>query len=410
MPTSKIDKLTENLELQSFKLQSLLEVTNAINENSSVDKLVGLYEHILRDQLGIEKMMLLDKGEEGWSRLLRVGVEGRNIDVEQDLVKFRNIVHIESSTAPGLSEFDVVIPVFHKDLPLAYVLLGGLEGDDIASDEEIEHLSFIQTLTNIIAVAIENKRLAKEKIQQERLNKELELASEMQSHLFPRSLPSNGRLDMAGHYRPHYQVGGDYYDVIRTGDEEFVFCMADVSGKGVSAALLMSNFQASLRALVHYTEQSLERMVHELNEKVTHSTEGENFITFFIGRVHLGKKRLEYINAGHNPPMLIGEDGELHYLEDGCPGLGMLPELPWVKKGDFQMDPGQTVLCYTDGVVELGAPDGKPYGYERLIELLKKERGDGMEALTQAIMDDLDRFRKDAPFSDDIALLAFRIS
>jgi sigma-B regulation protein RsbU (phosphoserine phosphatase) len=303
-----------------------------------------------------------------------------------------------------------VVPVFHKDQALAYVLLGGLEGDDIASNEEIEHLSFIRTLTNIIAVAIENKRLANEMIRQERVNKELELASEMQQHLFPRSLPSNGRLDMAGHYRPHHQVGGDYYDVIRRSDEEFVFCMADVSGKGVSAALLMSNFQASLRALVHYTDQSLERMVQELNEKVTHSAEGEKFITFFIGRVHLGKKRLEYINAGHNPPILIGADQEASFLEKGCPGLGMLPELPWVEKGDLQMDAGQTVLCYTDGVVELGSPNGSEYGIERLIERLKKDRDEGMEALTQGIMEDLDRFRQDAPFLDDIALLAFRVS
>lgn len=409
MPSAKIDKLTEDLELQGFKLHSLLEVTNAINENSSVERLVGLFEHILRDQLGIEKMILFDKGEE-WKRLLRVGVEGRDIDVERDLGKFRNITHIESSADPVLSEFDVVIPVFHKDRPLAYVLLGGLEGDNIASNEETEHLSFIRTLTNIIAVAIENKRLSKENIRQERLNKELELASEMQQHLFPRCLPLNGKVDMAGHYRPHHQVGGDYYDVIRTGDEEFVICMADVSGKGVSAALLMSNFQASLRALVHYTEQSLERMVQELNEKVMHSAEGEKFITFFIGRLHLGKKRFEYINAGHNPPIMIDANGEAHYLENGCPGLGMLPELPWVKKGAVQLDPGHTLLCYTDGVVELRSSQGEEYGYERLIELLRKEREKGMEALTQAIMTDLDHFRKDSPFTDDIALLGVRIS
>ncbi|MFB6257116.1 MAG: PP2C family protein-serine/threonine phosphatase [Flavobacteriales bacterium] len=407
MPSTKIDKLNENLDLQSFKLHSLLEVTNAINENSSVDRLVKLFEHILRDQLGIEKLLLYDKREE-WERLLKVGVEAGEIDVEKELLKFRTITHIESSADPALSEFDVVIPVFHKDLPLAYVLLGGLEREDVASEQENEHLSFIRTLTNIIAVAIENKRLAKENIRQERLKKELELASEMQRHLFPQSLPSNGRLDMAGHYQPHHQVGGDYYDVIRTRDEEFVFCMADVSGKGISAALLMSNFQASLRALVHYTDQSLERMVRDLNEKVMRNSEGEKFITFFIGRVHLGKKRLEYINAGHNPPIMMGKELEPLYLEKGCPGLGMLPELPWVEKGELQMDPDQTVLCYTDGVVELGSEGTETYGYERLVELLKKNQGEGMEALTRSIIEDLDRFRKGAPFSDDIALFAFQ--
>lgn len=409
MPDTKIDKLTEDLELQGFKLHSLLEVTNAINENSSVDKLVELYEYTLRDQLGIEKVMLFDKGEE-WKPLLRVGVEGLDIDVERDLTKFRDITHIRSSADKVLSQFDFVIPVFHKDLPLAYVLLGGLEGDDIGSNEEIEHLSFIRTLTNIIAVAIENKRLAKENIRQERVNKELELASEMQQHLFPHSLPVNGKVDMAGHYRPHQQVGGDYYDVIRTGDEEFVICMADVSGKGASAALLMSNFQASLRALVHYTDQSLERMVRELNEKVMQNAEGEKFITFFIGRLHLGKKRLEYINAGHNPPIMMEVNGDAHYLEHGCPGLGMLPELPWVKKGELQLDPGHTLLCYTDGVVELSSTQDDEYGCDRLIALMQQERNEEMKQLTRSIMTDLDRFRNDQPFTDDIALLGVRVS
>lgn len=408
MPTTKINKLTEDLELQGFKLRSLLEVTNAINDNLPVDKLVGLYEYILREQLGIGKALLFDNKGEEWERLVRIGVDGKHIAVERDLLKFRNITYIESSADPALSEFDVVIPVFHKDLPLAFVLLGDLEGEGLSNDEENEELSFIRTLTNIIAVAIENKRLANENIRQERLNKELELASQMQAHLFPASLPVNGRVDMAGHYRPHHQVGGDYYDVIRTSDEEFYFCMADVSGKGVSAALLMSNFQANLRALVSYTDHSLERMVKELNQKVLHSAEGEKFITFFLGRVHLGKKRLEYINAGHNPPILMDRDGGSEFLEKGCPGLGMLPELPRVEKGDLQMDPGQILLCYTDGVVELGSPKDRPFGEERLEELLKEHRNEGLEALTQRVMESLDRFRKGRAFHDDIALFGFR--
>lgn len=408
MPTTQIDKLTENLELQSFKLRSLLEVTNSINENRSVDDLIGLYRYILNGQLGFEKLMLFDKGE-SWRCLLRVGADGRGVDVERDLLKYRNIARVDGSEDRRISEFDVVIPVYHKESPLAYLLLGGLEEDDIASDDEIQHLSFIRTLTNIIAVAIENKRLAKENIRQERFKRELELASEMQAHLFPRSLPADRQVDMAGHYRPHQQVGGDYYDVIRISDEELFFCMADVSGKGVSAALLMSNFQANLRALVNYTDRPLEKMMEELNEKVLHSTEGEKFITFFLGRVHLGKKRLEYVNAGHNPPILMGPDGEAQFLEKGCPGLGMLNELPWVEKGDIQMDSGQTILCYTDGVVELGSPREHSFGMERLVKLIRNKREEGMEDLTQGIMEELDRFRKDSPFQDDIALFAFRV-
>ena len=115
--------------------------------------------------------------------------------------------------------------------------------------ETINNVSFIQTLTNIVVMAIENKRMAREQIKQERLKKELEVASEMQKLLFPSDLPSNKRMDISARYIPRHEVGGDYYDFIPLGEDEYIICIADVSGKGISAAMLMANFQATIRTL-----------------------------------------------------------------------------------------------------------------------------------------------------------------
>ncbi len=392
--------------LKDLKLNALLEVTKAINENLSTEKLLTLYEYILKDQLGVDRLVLFNNYE-GWQRSLKFGVKGqlREVDVEEDLLQYKEITHIESSIKEVLSQFDIVIPVFHKHHPLAFVLVGGITGSDPGRNGELEYLNFIQTLTNLITVAIENKRLAKESLRQERFKKELELASEMQTAMIPTQLPRNEHVEMAGYYQPHQQVGGDYYDVVRLNEEEFIFCMGDVSGKGVTAALLMSNFQANVRTLLNYTDLSLEELLHELNYKVNESAEGERFITFFIGRYDLQEQELEYINAGHDPPLLCYQ-GETRWLETGSPGLGMLDQLPFVKKGREKLAPGTIVVCYTDGVVELENEEGENFRSERFETIVRDhEQEVSMEALNRSILDDLGTYGD----RDDTALFSFRV-
>ena len=155
---------------------------------------------------------------------------------------------INLSEQTQIKSFEIIIPVFHKSKPLAYLLIGDLE-DKVEVSPAIKHLNFVQTITNIIVVAIENKKLAKKSILQAALKKEMEFASQMQSMLFPSILPNDAQLNAAAFYLPQQEVGGDYYDFIWLNANEFAFCVADVSGKGVPAALLMSNFQANLRVL-----------------------------------------------------------------------------------------------------------------------------------------------------------------
>ena len=267
----------------------------------------------------------------------------------------------------------------------------------------IKHLPFVQTLTNIIAVAIENKNLVNESLRQEGMKKELELASEMQAMLLPTSLPSNNNLDIAVFYQSHQQVGGDYYDFIELSDDEVCFCIADVSGKGVSAAMLMSNFQANLRALVHYSA-TLGELIDALNRKVLESAKGEKFITLFVAKYNIKTREMNYVNAGHNPPFLISD--EITLLKAGCPGLGMLDEIPLITEGRISIPAGSSLFCYTDGLVETENEQNKEYGMEGLEESLKKNRAKKPSEINTNVLIDLKTYKGRTNYADDIALLS----
>jgi sigma-B regulation protein RsbU (phosphoserine phosphatase) len=161
-------------------------------------------------------------------------------------------------------------------------------------------------------------------------------------------------------------VGGDYYDCITLNQNEFGFCIADVSGKGISAAILMSNFQANLRALFS-DEITLDQLVTILNNRVMDSAKGEKFITLFIGKYIVNRKELQYINAGHNPPLLYEEGKKkLSMLKKGCVGMGMLDRIPSIEMGVVRMEEPTKVFCYTDGLVEFFNESGIEFGTENI--------------------------------------------
>lgn len=349
----------KRLQLFSFKLNSLLSITKAINANLDTESLLARYEKILREELNIGRVLIFkynfDNG--AWEIILKAGCgeEVEEIEMENDISGTEEITFVTSSPNPHLRTFDNIIPVFNNNDPIAYVLIGDIDEESKGVSPTIKHLNFIQTLSNIIIVAIENIRLYNESLRQEALKKELELASRMQSMLIPDNnmLPNNERIFVSTFYRPHYEVGGDYYDYIRLNENEEVFCIADVSGKGISAALLMSNFQANLRALFT-TNTKLEELIPILNERVMASAKGEKFITLFLAKYNYQTRLLEYITGAHNPPILYPtESGEMQFLEEGCIGLGMLDEIPSIKKGEITISERTKLLCYTDGLVEL---------------------------------------------------------
>ncbi len=408
------DKRINDLEIQlfqkEFKLNSLLEITTAINANSGVDRLREIYSFILKEQLGFSRFILFTRQDEDqWDLLIKKGVRGKllDIDVQKELARFREITFIASSSSEVLRTFDIVVPVFHKDMPLAYLLLKVNTPIDFYQEDTHNNLGFIQTLTNIIVVAIENKIMAKQRVIQERIKKELEVASEMQKLLFPSDLPSNKQMDISAKYIPRHEVGGDYYDFIPLGNNEFIMCIGDVSGKGIGAAMLMANFQATLRTLFIYQRYDLEFLVTELNEKVMKSAKGEKFITFFIAHFNAETRLLKYVNAGHNHPILT-TGKEVTMLKDGTIGLGMLDELPFINIGEVTLKPNTTLISYTDGVVELENREETQFGLERLIKTVHSFYPLSMEDMNNLIFSKLDEWRGELPLVDDTAVFACR--
>ena len=394
----------KRLKLFSFKLNALLEITQAINDNLSVFHLLKRYETILKDELNIRRIALFKRNDK-WETILATGMDKdvvASIDVEKDLIHIKDISFITSSPNERLKNFDIIIPVITQETPLAYVLIGDIDEEAEGVSPTIKHLHFIQTISNVIIVAIENIRLFNESLRQEAMKKELELASRMQNMLIPENstLPQNSHINFSAFYHPHFSVGGDYYDCIALNDNEFGFCIADVSGKGISAAILMSNFQANLRAL--FTDEiTLEQLVSKLNDRVMASAKGEKFLTLFIGKYIVSKKELQYINAGHNPPILFEkENKKLSMLREGCVGMGMLDEIPTIEKGVITITETSKLLCYTDGLVELIDDEGVEFGTEKLEKHISNRRsiqiniqeiieGQGILTGNQSIFDDI---------------------
>ncbi len=408
---TRVHKLLQKLELKEFKLTSLLEITRAINENFSTDKLINIYQYILRDQLGISKLLLYNFDKTDWKCLLKYGAKGhaKKINVTKDLALIKDITVIESSALDSLNAFDIVIPVYHKNEPLAYLLLGDLNEDSLKISPTIKHMPFIQTLTNIIMVAIENKRFAKESLIQERDNKELELAAEMQKMLLPSDITKNDKIEVAARYEAKQLVGGDYYDFIQLNEDEYVLCIADVSGKGVSAALLMSNFQAHLRAIIKYNHynMSMPELIEDLNQSVNDAAQGEKFITFFIAYYNSKKGILRYINAGHNYPILTN-GVTIRMLNKGCVGLGMFDEIPSIEYEELKINKNDTLICFTDGLVELENENEIPFDDDNLIEIVHKNYHLSMNELNNLIFRELDIYKGKNDFFDDTALMSCR--
>ena len=286
-----LEKLEKELSLKQLQIKALLTITQAINENVAADGLYNMYRSFLSWEMGINKMGLFVLEDGNWICATHINLEEDILEenLSDILIKYKRLHTIKREDPKILEGFDIVVPVLHKETPIAYSLIGGIKD----KDDVYNKIQFITTITNIIAVAIENKRLFKQQIRQERFKKEIELASEVQSMLIPKDLPKNEFYELDMIYKPHFNVGGDYLDYFPFDKDRFAFCIADISGKGVAAALLMANFQAIIQSLI-YQYRDLETFVFALNQSVYRITKSDKFITFFVAEVNLKKKQIKY--------------------------------------------------------------------------------------------------------------------
>ncbi|MGB0403549.1 MAG: PP2C family protein-serine/threonine phosphatase [Salibacteraceae bacterium] len=392
-------------DLSRQKVRQILSITNAINNNLEASALFKLFKEILVSNLEIEHVVFFAKIDNTWKLPIHVDVANAitNINVDTDLLRYKDITSLGMVNNKLLDFFDLIIPIIQDDKPLGYLLLKDIEDDANGVSNLIKNLNYIQSLANIIMVAIENKRMVNEQINQAALKRDLILAERIQEALLPATLPSNERIKATAFHQSRGHVGGDYYDLIETRDGIYYFCVADVSGKGISAAMLMSNFQAAFKATIRQNIP-IQEVIIELNKIVFESSLGDKFITAFIGKYDSHNRELEYINCAHPPAILFNHLTTLT-LDADIPGLGMLTQLPRIEPETYTLIPGTFLTTYTDGISEIENEQGEQFGIDRIIECINTFKGKPLEEFIPHFNTNIEVFIGQRDPDDDIAAL-----
>lgn len=399
-----LEKLEKELSLKELQIKSLLTITQAINDNISNHGLFNMYNSFLSWEMGIEKMCLFIKQKEEWQSVSNINYDVKTHDkLIESFLQYTRLHTIKASETPILKDFDIIIPVYHKKYPIAYSLIGGIK----SKEDLYNKIQFITTITNIIAVAIENKRLFKQQLEQERMNKEMELAGEVQKMLIPDTLPNGKFFELASIYKPHSNIGGDYLDYIKLSEDKFALCIADISGKGVAAALLMANFQAMMRNLI-FQFRDLETFVFALNQTVYRITKSDKFITFFVAEIDAKKKEMHYINAGHYPPVVLS-GGKISRLDKGCTVIGAFEKLPSIEEDVVQLEEDSMIVSFTDGLPDLRNLEGEYFDDEKIIKFVLKNGNLSSDDFNNKLIEEIDEFKGELNYVDDIAVLTCKI-
>jgi serine phosphatase RsbU (regulator of sigma subunit) len=269
-----------------------------------------------------------------------------------------------------------------------------------------DDLNLLTVLANVAAIRIEREHYAEIERQEQRRTLDLIQAAEIQRGILPSGAPKIDGVDLAGHNAPCRMVGGDYYDFIPYADGRVAVVLGDVAGKGMSAALLMSNLQARVQILAE-DARNLADLMGRLDQSIAINCPDNRFITMFLGVIDPAAGRLLFCNAGHNPPLLVRSSGETERLMAVGTALGILPGLSYREESkDFRS--GDLLAIYSDGVTESENPDGEEFGEQRLVELLISNRTDSAENIVGSVIQAIKDWTSSAPAFDDITLLVAR--
>ncbi|HWZ15221.1 MAG TPA: SpoIIE family protein phosphatase [Mucilaginibacter sp.] len=401
------DELIRLLLKRQTELNALLEITQAINKNTGTPVLIQMLQVILKNYLQVGKLRFLIERDGSYILLAKYGGDIEPVSTLHKsclkLNKIKSTIPLAGQNDKLLDKYDYFIPIYHKKKALAFALIGDFNPSaELLNDD----LNFIQTAINVIVVALENKNLFRERLLSERFQREMELAVEVQNMLIPLKVYKDNSVEVGARYIPHQNIGGDYFDFIRLNDHEFLWCIADVSGKGISAALLMANFQASLHAW-SAVEEDLNNVITRLNRVVLNNTKGERFITLFLAKYNEKTRKLNYINAGHNATIIYSK-GEITSLKLGTTMIGVFDELPFINQGEVYIEPNSFIVNYTDGLMDHEHSDTKKWEEEDLFAFVKQHGDLSAEQFNELLMNHIDVVIKGKPI-DDVTLLTLRI-
>jgi serine phosphatase RsbU (regulator of sigma subunit) len=335
---------------------------------------------------------------------------------------------LDEIRAPSAAGVRLAVPLRTRSEILGVLLLGerpfdsrlstgaSAKADALALGFSANEKQVLRACADQFALMIENARLTDRVVEQETLRRDIALASDVQRRLLPDAPPRSECADFAAISVPARRIGGDYYDFVELGDDRIGIALADVSGKGVPAALIMSVVQASLRIISSEGDVPLPRLVARMNEFVHRSTPGNKYATFFYAQLD-EQRRLRYVNAGHNAPYLLragrrstadSASPEIEELSTGGTVVGMFPEMSY-EEATVELCPGDVLLAFTDGVPEAHNPEDEEFGEERLQQLLRQTAHLSANEISARLSGEMKDWIRDAEQYDDLTFIVMKV-
>ena len=397
-------------KMHEAKIQALFEVAHCLNDNSDESILRDLYTSVVKRLLGLEGVTCfgLFLKDLDWRCAVGIGGDGTRLATAALPARLRGL---STGIYPGLPEpfqqYQYTFPIIGDRDPVGQVLLGF---DDMRGG--IFDFSYLENLTRVFLRASENRKDRKEKELRGSYTKELEMAAEVQQHILPDKHPLGSWYRLHAVYSPYRIVGGDYFITLELDPHTLFVCVADVSGKGLPAALRMSSFDATLRTLLRMGDRGrnpdLGDLVSELNHAVCRQGRKENFISAFLGIFDRRQACFSFICCGHPPPVILSR-GEVHELRRGPTLLGMFDHI----------DPGplHTIhdlydflfFGYTDGLTEVFNGEDQQFGLHRIVDVLRKYHGDTAERVNAEVLRAMDGFKGPGSLHDDITMVSLKV-
>jgi sigma-B regulation protein RsbU (phosphoserine phosphatase) len=303
---------------------------------------------------------------------------------------------------------ELLLPLPGRNRLMGVMALGPKQSEAAYSKSDMHLLQVLATQTGMaLEVSELAHSLAHEAAQRERANREMEIAREVQERLFPQSRPPVAGVDYCGLCRPALAVGGDYFDYIPCTGGRLGLALGDVSGKGISAALMMASLQSLLRGQLAAGLDNVATLLTNTNRLIYDVSTSNRYVTFFYGEFDPATRRLLYVNAGHNPPIILRGD-EVIRLEACGPVVGLLRSVAY-ESAEFQFESGDILIAFTDGISEAMTVEDEEWGDDRLIEAARACYDENASGMTKSIMRAADTFTAGAEQHDDMTVIVWKL-
>lgn len=410
---TELRHINRMLDRKVYELNTLFDLSKDFNMMVDRDEIVRIFKFAMLGQMLIRKFFFFLEHDGERKMVASSGIKGNpgEKEIEGLFALNQDLVEVDEELerqAPFLkkNEIKAVIGLQFQSEKIALVGVGARANNEPYSDSDY---TFLRSLGNLALLSIQKTYLLEERIEKERLEEELNIAKTIQRGLLPDPIPDIEGLELAATNISSYMVGGDYFDIAQTPDSNYLFAIADVTGKGVPAALLMANLQAMLHVLLPI-DITLAEATNQINDIIYENTPPDKFITFFWGKFYAENSTFKFVNAGHNPPIWLksGSD-EPEELEAGGLILGAMPSMSPYQEETVTLSSGDLLVFYTDGVTESMSPDqNEEYGEERLIRCIHSHRNSSAGEIQEAIIADLDRFSDNIQY-DDITIIVIKV-